>query len=103
MLPNRCNDGQSSNTTPVQQYPLGRSPFGIFDLCGNTWEWTENEYSDQRTRFTMIRGGSYYTARGSGWYMDGGPRPANYSQKFLLMWPGLDRCATIGFRCVVDL
>jgi hypothetical protein len=19
------------------------------------------------------------------------------------MWPGLDRCATIGFRCVVDL
>ena len=41
--------------------------------------------------------------KGSGWYMDGGPRPANFSEKFLMMWPGLDRCATIGFRCVVDL
>ncbi|GAG08964.1 unnamed protein product, partial [marine sediment metagenome] len=23
--------------------------------------------------------------------------------KFLMMWPGLDRCGTIGFRCVVDM
>jgi hypothetical protein len=31
-------------------------------------------------------------------------RGANpYAAQFLLMWPGLDRCATIGFRCVVDL
>jgi hypothetical protein len=51
----------------------------------------------------MIRGGSFYAATSSGWYMDGGPRPSSFSQKFLLMWPGLDRCATLGFRCVVDL
>ena len=41
--------------------------------------------------------------KGSGWYVTGGPRPANESTKFLLMWPGLDRCATIGFRCVKDM
>jgi hypothetical protein len=35
--------------------------------------------------------------------MDGGPRPVNFAEKFLLLWPGLDRCATIGFRCVIDL
>ena len=63
----------------------------------------QSERSDGRTRFCIIRGGSYFTARGSQWYVDGGPRPANFATKFLLMWPGLDRCATIGFRCVVDL
>jgi hypothetical protein len=41
--------------------------------------------------------------RGSNWYVDGGPRPANFATKFQLMWPDLDRCATIGFRYVKDL
>jgi formylglycine-generating enzyme required for sulfatase activity len=103
MLPGRCNGGESGATTPVRQFPLGRSHFGIYDLCGNVWEWTESERSDGRTRFCMIRGGSFYTARGSNWYMDGGPRPADFSEKFLRLWPGLDRCATVGFRCVCDL
>lgn len=103
LLPGRCNGGETGGTTPVNRFPDGRSPFDIHDLCGNVWEWTESERTDGRTRFCLIRGGSYYVAKGSGWYMDGGPRPASFSEKFLMMWPGLDRCATIGFRCVVDL
>lgn len=100
MLPDRCNDGgESGRTTSVTAYPEGRSPFGCYDMCGNTWEWTDSERTDGRTRFCIIRGGSYYTARGSHWYMDGGPQPTDFATKFLLMWPGLDRCATIGFRC----
>jgi len=102
MEPGRCNDGKSDSTTPVDAFPEGRSPCGCYDLCGNVWQWTESERSDGRTRFVMIRGGSYFEAKGSGWYVTGGPRPANESTKFLLMWSGLDRCATIGFRCVVD-
>jgi hypothetical protein len=99
----RCNDGKSGGTTPVDAFPRGRSPYGCLDLCGNVWQWTESERSDGHTRFVMIRGGSYFEAQGSGWYVSGGPRPASFATKFLLMWPGLDRCATIGFRCVVDL
>jgi formylglycine-generating enzyme required for sulfatase activity len=102
IAPGRCNAGEAGGTTPVTAYPSGRSPFGCYDMCGNTWDWTESERSDGRTRFCLLRGGSFYTAKGSNWYMDGGPHPADFSEKFLLMWPGLDRCATIGFRCVAD-
>jgi formylglycine-generating enzyme required for sulfatase activity len=101
--PGRCNDGETGTTTPVKALPRGRSPFGCYDMCGNVWQWTESERSDGRTRFCIIRGGAFYTARGSGWYVDGGPRLANFATKFLLTWPGLDRCSTIGFRCAADL
>lgn len=70
---------------------------------GKVWEWTESERSDGRTRFCIIRGGSFYKAEGSHWYADGGPQACNFAAKFILTWPGLDRCATIGFRCVVDM
>ena len=99
----RCNDGASGGTTPVNAYPEGKSPFGVSDMCGNTWEWTESERSDGRTRFAIIRGGSWYDPKGSDWHMDGGPKPVNFAAKFLLMWAGLDRCATLGFRCAGDL
>jgi formylglycine-generating enzyme required for sulfatase activity len=98
-----CNSGKSGGTTSVTAFPEGRSPFGCYDMCGNIWQWTHSERSDGRTRFCIIRGGSFFKAEGSSWYTDGGPQPCNFGAKFILMWPGLDRCATIGFRCVVDV
>lgn len=101
--PGRCNGGETGGTTPVKAFPGERSPFGCYDMCGNVWQWTSSYRSDGHTRFCIIRGGAFYAAKGSGWYVDGGPRPVNFATKFLLSWPGLDRCSTIGFRCVVDL
>jgi hypothetical protein len=101
--PARCHAGGNGGTAPVKAFPQGRSPFGCYDMCGNTWEWTESQRSDGRTRFCILKGGSWYQASGSLWYADGGPQMSHHAAKFLLLWPGLDRCATIGFRCVVDL
>jgi hypothetical protein len=65
------------------------------------FEWTESQRDDGHTRCVMLRGGSRYKAQGSIWYFPGGPQPIQSHAKFILMDSGLDRCATIGFRCVV--
>ena len=62
-----CNLGQTGGTTPVKQFPAGRSLFGGYDFCRNIWQWTQSEQTEGRTRFCMIRGGSYYAAKGSLW------------------------------------
>lgn len=38
----RCNSRENSlmMTTPVGQYPQGASPYGVYDMAGNAWEWT---------------------------------------------------------------
>ncbi|MCX8107533.1 MAG: formylglycine-generating enzyme family protein, partial [Verrucomicrobiae bacterium] len=103
LQPGRCNDGTTATTTPVDAFPQGRSPFGCMDMCGNVWQWTESERNDGRTRFAIIRGGSFYRRGGSQWYFDEGPQRADFAAKILLWGARLDRCANVGFRCAVDL
>ena len=81
-------------------FPKGASPFGVMDLEGNISQWTD-EYRDPHTRAAIVRGGAAYHPPNSIWYFPQTYR-LNEHQKYLLMSPGRDRAATIGFRCAVD-
>jgi len=85
----------------VDAHPQGSSPFGVMDLVGNVWQWTE-EFSDDHTRAGILRGGEYYQPQGSIWYFPHAYK-INEHGKLLLTAPGLDRSGGIGFRCVQDM
>ncbi len=84
----------------VHAHPRGSSPFGVLDMVGNVWQWTD-EWRDDHTRAAIVRGGSHYRPLGARWYF---PQAYKLSEhgKYLLMAPSIDRSGTIGFRCVMD-
>jgi formylglycine-generating enzyme required for sulfatase activity len=90
-----------SGPDDVTAHPGGASPFGVMDMVGDVWQWTD-EFVDTHTRAAILRGGSYYQPQGSIWYF-----PETYKLnehgKYLLMAPSKDRAGTLGFRCVRDV
>lgn len=84
----------------VDAHPKGASPFGVMDLVGNVWQWTE-EFTDEHTRGGILRGGSYYQPQGSIWYFPQAYK-LNEHGKLLLMAPSMDRSGALGFRCAQD-
>ncbi len=97
----RCNFN-SNHATPVNKFPLGASFYGVKDLIGNVWQMTNDVYFNGCYYFNIIRGGSHYYPKSSIWYVTGGALPADHPEMLLLISPGLDRNATVGFRCVKD-
>jgi hypothetical protein len=85
---------------PVDAHPKGASPFGVQDLTGNIWQWTE-EFQDEHTRAAILRGGSSYRPDGSRWYFPSAYKLTEHG-KYLLIGPSKDRSGTVGFRCVRD-
>jgi formylglycine-generating enzyme required for sulfatase activity len=70
-----CNTVESHiyTTTPIGLYPEGVSPYGLFDVSGNVWEWTADWHTmypggepadDFGEKFRVVRGGSWGHARG---------------------------------------
>ena len=52
-------------TTPVDNYPAGKGPYGNMDMCGNCWEWTSSTITatngaERGKQVNAIRGGSWY-------------------------------------------
>jgi formylglycine-generating enzyme required for sulfatase activity len=97
----KCNNG-FDRPTPVNAFSKGKSPFKVEDMVGNVWQLTNDVYDNGSYYFGIIRGGSYYKPTSSWWYVQGGPQPLDRTQMLLMVSPGFDRNATVGFRCVKD-
>jgi len=85
----------------VDAHPKGASPFGVMDLMGNVFQWTD-AFEDNHTVRAVLRGSNHWApSGGSGWYL---PQPAGLGEHstFLLMSDSLDRAGGIGFRCVAN-
>ncbi|MEO5629622.1 MAG: SUMF1/EgtB/PvdO family nonheme iron enzyme, partial [Thermomonas sp.] len=99
-VPQPCRGRRAGAPADVDTHPLGASPFGVLDMVGNVWQWTD-EYIDEHTRAAVLRGGSRYQPQTSHWYFPQAYRLDEHG-KYLLMAPCKDRSGMVGFRCVVD-
>ena len=95
------NPGQIG-TEAVDARPDDASPYGVRDLVGNVWQWTASLMDNGRDLTVMLRGGSWYYPPKGRWWVPGGPRRITENYPLLLAGPGMNRLATVGFRCVKD-
>jgi formylglycine-generating enzyme required for sulfatase activity len=99
-VPEQSHARELTGPFNVDSHPTGASPFGVMDMVGNVWQWTD-EFVDEHTRAAILRGGSYYRPAGSMWYFPQNTKLTEHG-KYLLMATSKDRAGTLGFRCVVD-
>jgi formylglycine-generating enzyme required for sulfatase activity len=93
------------DTTPVGAFEGGKSPFGLYDVSGNVWEWTASGYEAYpgNTRPSENYGGNYKVLKGGSWwdcsfYQCGISAPM-YNRSF---FHPLTKNDSFGFRCAKD-
>lgn len=106
-LVNGYVDGQCvGDTSEVSNYPTGASPYGVLDMAGNNWEWTNDWYSSDYYSVSPTNNplgpdtGTNKVVRGSGWYSSGDDllRTANRSNSD----PNRRIDFILGFRCAMS-
>ena len=97
--------GQPGDTTPVGAFAGGASPYGLYDMTGNVWEWTASWYEAYPGNTTRSEnyGHRYKTLKGGSWfdcsfYKCGLSAPL-YNRAFFARRTRND---TFGFRCARD-
>ena len=93
------------DTTPVGAFEEGKSPYGLYDMTGNVWEWTASWYEPYpgNTRITENYGKKYKTLKGGSWwdcsfYKCGISAPV-YNRSF---FHPRTKNESFGFRCARD-
>ncbi len=63
----------TTNTYPVGSNPANRSPFGLYDMAGNVWEWVDEPYSATTDGEQILRGGAYNFLKDMTYRLQGDP------------------------------
>ncbi|WP_082469254.1 SUMF1/EgtB/PvdO family nonheme iron enzyme [Sciscionella sediminilitoris] len=87
--PAKCNVREHGigSTTPGDRYQSGVSPYGVYDLCGNVWEWCATESRHGR-----------YELKGGAWTSPfNRATPSSFNDAAMSMYDD-----DTGFRCAVS-
>lgn len=91
----------SAKPAPVGAYDKGQSPYGVYGMAGNVWEWVQDWYSPEYYAKSPRRNpegppeGRYKVFRGGSWVLDARFARSAYRDK---NEPGY-RHDGLGFRC----
>lgn len=103
--PNNANLSETGigTTSPVGCFPRGASPYGIWEMSGNVWEWCQDWYGDYENHPVADPSGPLYgenkVLRGGGWIGDS--RRCRSAIRYYLDPEGYD--SYIGFRLAASL
>ncbi len=104
MDPKLANIAEShiGHTLPIGSFPEGRSPYGLYDMAGNVWEWAEEWYQaypgnrepdeNYGERYKVARGGGYKVCT----FYGCGSHAPTFNRAF---FNPASRNETFGFRC----
>lgn len=96
-----------SNAGPIQvgSFPGGASPYSVYDMAGNVWEWVADFYSEYFYQTMPDRNpegpdsGDGHPLRGGSWASERGPFMMYTLSTFRLWNYPYIRSNVIGFRC----
>jgi len=104
-----CNKANYSDcvgdTSMVGSYDYGKSPYGLFDMAGNVWEWVADWYDSNYYSISPSlnpqgpTSGTVHVLRGGSWYFDGWDATSAHRLN-------IDPFSIInfdGFRCALSL